>query len=91
MDWILELPLRWAYRKAGGGGLEWIKKILLGEPTIADFDSGIGRLSFVCGALIYDKPFLAPLFSLSAATRSKYGRKVGLKNLPPFVKFILFH
>ena len=68
--------------------IAWLKKILLGEPPIVDFDSGVGRLSFVCGALVYDKPFLAPLFSLSASTRRKYGRKVDLKNLPPFVKFI---
>ena len=61
------------------------------EPTISDFDSGLGRLSFVCGALTYDKPFLAPLFSLSASTRRKYGRKVDLKNQPPFITFILFH
>ena len=64
---------------------------MLWEPSIADFDSGVGRLSFVCGALIYDKPFLARLFSLSASTRNKYGMKVGRNTLPPFVKFIFFH
>ena len=71
--------------------IEWLTKILAGEDVESDFDSGLGRLSFVCGATVYDKPFLAPLFSLAAATRNKYGRKVDLKNLPPFVKFILHH
>ena len=66
-------------------------QVLKGAPTLADFDSGVGRLSFVCGAIVYDKPFLAPLFSLSAVTRIRYGKKVDMKNLPPFIMFILFH
>ena len=55
--------------------------VLAGETVMSDFDSGLGRLSFVCGATVYDKPFLAPLFSLPASKRNKYGRKVDLKNL----------
>ena len=34
--------------------IDWIDKILKGEPPISDFDSGLGTMSFVCGALIYD-------------------------------------
>ena len=65
--------------------------VLAGEEVKSDFDSGLGRLSFVCGATVYDKPFLALLFSLAASTRKKYGRKVDLKNLRPFVKIIMHH
>ena len=65
--------------------------ILNGEPSISFFDSGPGRLSFVCGALVYDKPFLAPLFRLADAPRNKYGRNLDLKDLPPYIKRILHH
>ena len=71
--------------------VDWISQVLKGESTISDFDSGLGRLSFVCGALVYDKPFVAPLYKLSAATRNRFGRKVDLRNLPPYIKFILQH
>jgi hypothetical protein len=40
---------------------------------------------------MYDRPFLAPLFSLAAMTRKHTGGKVDLKRLPPYVKFILMH
>ena len=54
-------------------------------------DCGLARLSFVCGATGYDKPFLAPLFSLAEVTRSRYGRQADMKKPPPFIKFILSH
>ena len=69
----------------------WIEAVLDGQVPAADFDSGLGRLSFICGALAYDRPFLAPLYSLAAAVRSKTGRKVDTTNLPPYIKFILLH
>ena len=50
-----------------------------------------GRLSFVCGALTYDCPFLAPLYSLAAASRTGSGRKVDATELPPYVLFSLMH
>ena len=71
--------------------LRWIEEILEGRVPEADFDSGLGRLSFICSALAYDRPFLAPLYSLAAAVRAKTSRKVDTKNLPPYVKFILLH
>ncbi len=48
----------------------------------------MGRLSFVCGAIIRDRPFLAPLYSLAAAVRKKNGGKVDTMQLPPYVKVI---
>jgi hypothetical protein len=69
--------------------LDWITTVLQGGKPIADFDSALGRLSFVCGAIVFDRPFLAPLFSLAAVTRKKTGGKVDVTRLPPYVKFIL--
>ena len=71
--------------------LGWIDAVLDDKVPTADFDSGLGRLNFVCGALAYDRPFLAPLYSLAAAVRAKTGRKVNASQLPPYIKFILTH
>lgn len=68
---------------------EWIEAVVQGKPTEADFDSGLGRLSFVCGAIIYDRPFLAPLYAWAAAVRKRTGKKASVQHLPPFVKFTL--
>ena len=53
--------------------IRWLKEIVEGKATETDFDTGLGRLCFVTGAIIYDRPFLAPFFSLAAITRRKYG------------------
>jgi hypothetical protein len=45
----------------------------------------------VCGPIIYDRPFLAPLYSLAAVVRKKTGGKVDVMRLPPYIKFILMH
>ena len=66
-------------------------EILEGKPTEADFDSGLGRLSFVCGAVADDRPFLAPLYSHAAAVRKRTGLKVQTDALPPYVRFVLEH
>jgi hypothetical protein len=71
--------------------LEWIRTVPEDGVATADFDSGLCRLSFVCGALVYDKPFLAPLFSLAAMVRKRTGGKVYTTCLPPYIKFILSH
>ena len=70
--------------------VEWATKVLEYQETDTDFDSGLGRLSFVCGAILYDRPFLAPLYSWAAATRRAHGGKANLKKLPPYVRFILW-
>ena len=71
--------------------IEWIGRILNGDVVEADYDSGLGRLSFVCGAIVYDRPFLAPLYAFAAKVRSRTGRKVDLKKLPPYIKLTLKH
>ena len=37
--------------------IKWINEVLDNGLPEADFDSGLGRLSFICGALAYDRPF----------------------------------
>ena len=71
--------------------VQWLTEILEGKPTEADFDSGLGRLSFVCGAVAYDRPYLAPLYSHAAAVRKRTGLKVKTSSLPPYVRFVLEH
>ena len=69
--------------------IRWITEVLEGKKTVSDFDSAVGRLSFVCSAIIYDRPFLAPLFSHAAAVRRRTGRKADTASLPPYIRFIL--
>ena len=68
--------------------IEWIRKVCAGEKVESDFDSGLGRLSFVCGAILFDRPSLALLYSWAAATRH-CGGKTNFKKLPPYILFIL--
>ena len=71
--------------------IRWLKELVDGKVSETDFDSGVGRLCFVTGAIIYDKPFLAPFFSLAAITRRKYNRKVDASKLPPYIKLIALY
>lgn len=48
--------------------------MLTNKEVEADFGSGLGRLSFLCGAVIYDRTFLAPLYAHAANVRQKTGR-----------------
>ena len=43
--------------------MKWITEALTGAKPLSDFDSALGRLSFVCGTIIFDRLFLAPLYS----------------------------
>ena len=71
------------------GVVQWIEDVLEGRKPESDYDSALGRLSFVCGAIRYDRPFLAPLYNLAAATRKKFGTKVNVQRLPGFIKLVL--
>ena len=46
---------------------------------------------FVCGAVAYGTPFLAPSYSLAAAVRKRTGQKVKTNALPPYVRFVMEH
>lgn len=78
-------------QKHGAWVIKWLTDLLSGTPIEADFDSGLGRLSFVCGAIACDMPFLAPLYSHAAAVRKRTGKKVNATSLPPYVKCVLEH
>lgn len=71
--------------------VKWLSDLIENRDTTAGFESGLGRLSFVCSAIIVDRPYLAPLFSYAAAMRRRSGQKASTKNLPPYIKFILEH
>ena len=65
--------------------IKWITEILeKGGISVAEFRSGLGRLSFVCGAITYDRPFLGPLYTWVSACSSGTFREI-----PVFIKFIL--
>ncbi len=66
-----------------GWVLEWLRMLLEGVPNETDFDSGLGCLSFFCNAIVHDRPFLAPLYSLAAEVRMRTGGKVDFLRLHP--------
>ena len=53
---------RWSERVAGDGRI-----------TAKEMEQGLGRLGFTAGALLWERPFLGPLYSWSAAVRGKPG------------------
>ncbi len=55
-----------------------------GLTCIEEYTGALGRLAFICGALEYDRPFLAPLY----AFRSRQGPR-GIKLLPMYVRLIM--
>ena len=57
-----------------------------GVSDVAGFRSAIGRLSFLAGALEYERPFLAPLFTFISVMPTS-----GIKSLPLYVRIILSH
>ncbi len=66
----------------------WCVEFLLqlsrdGQADIGKVRSGLGRLCFVVGALEWERPFLAPLFSFLSRQP-----KHGLRKLPLFVRVI---
>ena len=81
--WVRELALGiTAARAAWASG--WCSRVARDAmlPT-AEFATGIGRLSFICGVLEYERPFLAPCYAHWANLRSNdptgRGRKANRK------------
>ncbi len=50
---------------------------------MGEFGSALGRLTFVAGALEFDRPFLSPLHAFQAASP-----RVGVRVLPTFVRVV---
>ena len=80
--WDLSLGIsasraRWA--------VNWLHKgASSGIMDLSEMKAALGRLAFVAGALEYDRPFLAPLFSYVATVKSG-----GLRRLPLYVRMVM--
>ncbi len=57
-----------------------------GQVKVSEFRSEVGRLSFICGALEYERPFLGPLYSFLALSKDNTTR-----SLPRFVAIACQH
>ena len=68
--WVQELALGiTASRAAWASG--WCSRVARdGMAPTAEFATGVGRLSFICGVLEYERPFLAPCYAHLANLRS---------------------
>ena len=68
----------------------WYVKVLTrGSVSLAELRAAVGRLSFVCGALRYDRPFIAPIYAFVGALARK--RQLGADTecrIPPFLRMI---
>ena len=70
---------------------EWMRNWVLemassGVTTSKNFEQELGRLGFAALALVWERPFLGPLYSWSAAVRNKPGRL----RIPAMIRAILF-
>ena len=68
----------------------WYSKVLLrGTVSLGELRAAVGRIGFVCGALRYDRLFLAPLYALIGALGRK--RFIGTDtevSLPKFLRMV---
>lgn len=68
--------------------VNWVSLLLsTGSVNVLEFFSGLGRLNFVAGALIYDRPFLGLLYLWSSAV---IGSSIGTARLPWACRIVLF-
>ena len=75
-EWALGLSARRAAWISG-----WLEKtIAAGKVSIDELKQAVGRLQFAYGVIIWDKPFLAPLYTLANIHTPE-----DVVNLPPFV------
>ena len=51
---------------------QWTRKLSVsGKVTAKEMEQGLGRLGFAANALTWERPFLGPLYSWTAAVRTK--------------------
>ena len=68
--WVRELRLGMTSARAAWA-IEWCSRIVRDRVvTPSEFATGIGRLSFICGVLEYERPFLSPCYAHLANLRS---------------------
>ena len=68
----------------------WYVKILTrGSVSLAELRAAVGRLSFVCGALRYDRPFIAPIYAfVGALSRKRFLGADTECRIPSFLRMI---
>ncbi len=65
--------------------VSWLRRLQRdGVARMGDFRAGLGRLAFACGALEYERPFLAPLYSFASLHK-----RDGTRPLPLYVLVVL--
>ena len=65
----------------------WMSTLI--DSGVADMDSfhsSLGRMSFTCGALRYDRPFLSPLYAWAALCGTS-----GTHCVPTYILIVLHH
>ncbi len=68
-----------------GWCVSWLRRLQRdGVAQMGDFRAGLGRLAFACGALEYERPFLAPLYSFASLHK-----RDGTRPLPLYVLVVL--
>jgi hypothetical protein len=69
--------------------IQWLLKLVdAGRVHFREFLSGLGRLNFAATALLYEKPFLGPLYTWASAIQ-KYPNRQGIFVLPWAIRIIL--
>ena len=64
--WIKEHSLGITEARAASV-VSWARKVINDRATtVNDFETGVGKLSFCCGVLEYERPFLAPCYNFLA-------------------------
>ena len=65
----------------------WTRKLAsTGRVTAKEMEQGLGRLGFAANALTWERPFLGPLYSWTAAIRNK----TGVLRIPTMLRTILW-
>ena len=66
---------------------DWVLKVAqAGKITSKEMEQGLGRLGFASNALTWERPFLGPLYSWTAAVRNKKG----VLKIPVMLRTILY-
>ena len=74
-------------QKRADWAVAWLRREATnGKADLVGFRAALGRLSFLAGALEYDRPFLAPLFTFLSVMPH-----FGIRPLPLYVRVIMAH
>ena len=73
--------------KRAGWLSEWVLKLAVsGKITAKEMEQGLGRLGFAANALTWERPFLGPFYSWTAAIRGKRG----ILKIPVMLRTLLY-